>query len=341
LPADSLTDRPRAEPDAARPPEARGPGDDLAVITISTNEAHWIEPCLRSLFARAGKLSLDVVVADNDSSDGTAELVEAHFPRARVVRCANRGFSHANNRALMTTDSRYVLFLNPDTEFVDGTLEELIAVMDRSPELGLAGVKQTDAEGNLSPSARRFPSVLRAFGEALGYERLPFRSAWLGERELDLSRYETEFDCDWTSGSFLLARREAIQSAGFLDERFFIYSEETDLCLRIKQAGWNVRHLPQLTIIHHAGKDGVSPKMAAQDAFARRQYARKNFPPLRRVPFLLAVGLRHLLRLLAFSLVRRSDRRLAHKRALLTLIGLEPPPFGEPPRQAVRARRTG
>ena len=151
--------------------------------------------------------------------------------------------------------------------------------MDASPGLGLAGVKQITPDGRLFPTIRRFPNALRALFEAMGSERYPLRASWLGERELDLSRYEREFDCDWTSGSFMLARREALESAGYFDERFFIYSEETDLCLRIKAAGWDIRHLPIMTVLHHADKAGVNPKMAAQDAYARKQYSRKHFSP--------------------------------------------------------------
>ena len=93
---------------------------DLAVVIVSTNEARWLPPCLTSVFAHAGDISLDVVVADNDSVDGTRELVESDFPDARVVTCRNHGFGHANNRGLETTSARYVLFLNPDTEILDG-----------------------------------------------------------------------------------------------------------------------------------------------------------------------------------------------------------------------------
>ena len=118
---------------------------------------------------------------------------------------------------------------------------------------------------------------------AVGGERLPVRPAWLLERELDLELYERETDCDWTSGSFMFARREALESAGFMDERFFIYSEEPDLCLRLKGAGWEIRHLPQMTIVHHAGKAGIRPRMSAQDAYTRMQLARKHFSPLHRV----------------------------------------------------------
>src|SRR2546430_503845 len=92
---------------------------DVAIIIVSTNEAKWLEPCLSTVFAHAGGAELDVVVVDNESTDGTRELVETRFPKARVVASENKGFAHANNRGAMTCTARYVLFLNPDTEIVD------------------------------------------------------------------------------------------------------------------------------------------------------------------------------------------------------------------------------
>src|SRR5581483_7981213 len=135
---------------------------------------------------------------------------------------------------------------------------------------------------------------------------------------------------DWTSGSFMLVRREALDSAGWLDERFFIYSEEVDLALRIRQAGWRIRHFPQLTIVHHAGKAGLKPAAAAQYAYSRRLYAAKHFGPLRRRLFLAAAALRSLLRLPA--------AREAHGRALRVLLGREGPPYEDPPPTALRPR---
>ena len=143
---------------------------DLAIIIVSTNEARWLEPCLRTVFAHAGDATLDVVVVDNSSTDGTRELVETQFPEARVVTSVNRGFGHANNRGAITCDARYVLFLNPDTEIVDGTFGELIATLDARPEVGLAGVRQITADGELWPTIRRFPTIPRALGQAFGSE---------------------------------------------------------------------------------------------------------------------------------------------------------------------------
>jgi N-acetylglucosaminyl-diphospho-decaprenol L-rhamnosyltransferase len=310
---------------------------DLAIIIVSTNEAHWLTPCLSTVFARAGDARLDVVVVDNGSTDGTRALVETRFPQARVVDSVNHGFAHANNRGAMTCTARYVLFLNPDTETVDGTYGELVAAMDARPDVGMAGVRQLTADGTLWPTIRYFPSPARALCQAFGSERWPVRGRWAGERELDLAFYDREIDCDWTSGSFMFARREALLSAGLLDERFFIYSEEPDLCLRMRRDGWRIRHLPTLTIIHHAGKGGVRPRMVAQDAYARRQYAVKHFTLPRRAAYLAAIGAGHLVRAVAPPEGEGDKRREAALLALRTLAGRTPPPFGAPPATAVTA----
>ncbi len=306
---------------------------DIAVIIVSANNGRWLEPCLPTVFSHAGSASLDVVVVDNESTDGTRELVESRFPAARVISARNRGFGYGNNRGFETTNARYALFLNPDTELIDGTLGELVRMLDANPGIGLAGVRQVTADGTLWPTIRRFPSVARALGEALSSERWPVHPGWAGERVLDRDAYERETVCDWTSGSFMLARREALLSAGLFDERFFIYSEEPDLCLRIERAGWQVRHLPQMTILHHAGKGGVQPRMAAQDVYARKQYARKHFGLARRGLYLSALGLRHLIRGAGArgAGADAAARRESARRALQTLLGRAEPPFSAPP----------
>jgi len=309
---------------------------DLAVIIVSTNEAGWLEPCLRTVLSHAGETTLDVVVIDNESTDGTRELVESCFPAARVLTTPNHGFGHANNRGAVTCNARYLLFLNPDTEIVSGTLGELVAQMDARPGVGLAGIRQITADGTLWPTIRYFPSPLRALGEALWSSRWPLKPRWSGELEQDLSVYEREYPCDWTSGSFMLCRREALLSAGLMDERFFIYSEEPDLSLRMKRAGWQTLHLPTMTIVHHASKAGIRPRNVAQDAYARQQYARKHLQPATRAAYVGAIALRHALRALVPSGHADAPRRRAAARsALATLAGRLEAPFGAPPPTAL------
>ncbi len=299
--------------------------DDVCAIIVSHNGKRWLEAALSSLYAHAGELALDVVVVDN-GEDGAAEFVAERFPRARTLACPNYGFGHANNRGLETADARYVLFLNPDTEFLEGSLAGLVAAMDRRPEVGLAGVRQVDSRGALAPSIRRFPSTANMLAEALGVERLPGLRRRLGEREVDPALYARETGCDWTSGSFMLARAEALGGEGF-DERFFLFSEETDLCLRLKRAGWEIVHLPCATIRHYES-EGASARLEAQSAYARMQYARKHFTQVG--GYRQALALRYRLRRARHTLLPggREDRALAADAALAATLS-EEPPFGD------------
>ena len=155
---------------------------------------------------------------------------------------------------------------------------------------------------------------------------------------LDLGGYEREWSATGPRARSCSPAARRCSASGLLDERFFIYSEEPDLCLRIKRAGWQVRHLPQMTIVHHAGKGGVRPRMVAQDAFARKQYAAQALRAVRRGLYLSAVGLRHLIRAAACGADRERPARLAgeaRRAALLTLLGRVDPPFGTPPPTAL------
>jgi GT2 family glycosyltransferase len=300
--------------------------EDLAVIIVAYNSAPYISACLQSLSEHMGSLRADVVVVDADSQDDTTDFV-SEFHDVRLLRCRNRGFAYANNRGLMTCDARYVLFLNPDTEILEGSLSDLVSRMDDQPGLGLVGVRQVDAQNRLDMTIRRFPNALRAFGDALSAEHVPARPHWLGERELAPEAYDREVECDWTSGSFLLARREAIESAGFMDERFFMYSEETDFCRRMSNAGWKIRHVPWMTILHYGAQVGVDPRIESTAAHSRMLYARKHFSAPHRALYFAATALRHALRFLCArpgGLGRR--RRAAHAAALRTILGLLPPP---------------
>jgi GT2 family glycosyltransferase len=289
---------------------------DVCAIIVSHNSKAWLEPALSSLYARAGDVDLDVVVVDN-GADGAAGYVERRFPAARTIACPNRGFAHANNQGLRTAEARYVLFLNPDTEFLAGSLADLVEALARRPRVGLAGVRQVDSEDALAPSIRRFPSTANMLAEAFGVERLPGLRRVLGERRLDPRLYARETRCDWTSGSFMLARREALGSGEGFDERFFLFSEETDLCRRLKDGGWEVAHLPCVTIRHH--EHGAGGRLEAQVAYARLQFARKH---MRRVaPYRAALGLRYALR----TVGRRRAGREAARAALGTVLSERAP----------------
>jgi GT2 family glycosyltransferase len=304
---------------------------DLSVVIVSYNSAHWLRPCISSVYEHAGTAALEVTVVDNCSTDGSAHLVAQEFPEARLVRSENRGFAHANNRGFQSSSAPFVLFLNPDTVVQDGTFGRLLAIMRERPRLGMLGCRQYDPDGLIFPTIRRFPTVTRQLFEALGAERFPLRARWMGERELNLSSYEHEVACDWVSGSFMLTRRDALLECGLMDERYFLYCEEPDLCVRLRRANWEVRYVPDMTIVHYFWKNSINQRLVAQEAYARRQYLFKHQGRIRRSLSTGALALFHARRALR-SPGEAEDaiaRRVAARTALRTLLGLAPPPFGE------------
>lgn len=302
-----------------------GESVDVCAIIVSHNSRAWLDAALGSLAEHTRDISLEAIVVDN-GGDGAGEYAASRFPFVRSLSCENRGFGHANNRGLEVADSRFVLFLNPDTEFVAGEVDALVETMERMPDVGLAGVRQVRDDDSLAPSMRRFPSVGRALAEALPVERVPLARRLLGERELDPARYGRVTECDWTSGSFMFVRATALAQSGGFDERFFLFSEETDLCWRIKRRGWRVVHLPSVTIRHHEQEHRANARLIAQSAYSRLQFARKNLRHPR--AYRLALALRYGLRLGLYSLPgRRADaaRRGASRAALLAVLSQEAP----------------
>lgn len=310
------------------------PRPDVSVVVVTHQGRELALTVLRTAVAALGPLTAQWLVVDSGSTDGTADAIERELPWVELLRAPNIGFAAANNVGLRHARGRYVLLLNPDVEIVDGTLAELVAAMDERPAVGIASSLTHYPDGLLQPTMRRFPSPARQLGEALMLARLP-GMAWLREERADPDLYRNEHEADWLSGSFLLARREAVEQAGSLDERFFLFSEECDWCLRVRRAGWQIRHIPGLRLVHHTGRSD-RPDLYAQNSHAKVLYARKHFSKVGRAGFQGALALRHALRwaLLAPRARRRADLRervAAERLALRVVLGVAPPPFAPHP----------
>jgi N-acetylglucosaminyl-diphospho-decaprenol L-rhamnosyltransferase len=297
---------------------------DLSIIVVVHNGRELALRTLESARGRLGAIRAEWLVVDCGSSDGVSQAIEARWSDVTVLRRANIGFAAGNNAALAQAGGRYVLLLNPDVEILEGTLAELVSALDERPEVGAASVVQRAPSGAVLPSIRRFPSPLRQLGEALGLGSVA------GLRESDMAGWERERSADWLVGAFLAVRRSAMQEIGLLDERFFLYSEETDWCLRLRRAGWDVRHLPQLEVVHHQG-GYAQPELAAQLTFSKLLFARKHYGPLRSAGIRAALALRHLLRAplftaLSVAIPRWRPRAHGERRALSIALGIGPTP---------------
>lgn len=299
---------------------------DLSVIVVTHGRRELALSTLRCAHAAADGLDVQWLVADSGSTDDTPAQIERAFADVSVLRLQNIGFAAANNRALEHADGRYVLLLNPDVDIVSGTLPGLLAALDARPDVGIASVIQRGSDDELQFSIRHYPSVLRAFGEALA---LP----WRGSREDEriASRYGEEGSAEWLVGAFLIVRAEVVRAIGGLDERFFMYSEETDWCYRARLAGWEVRHLPQMIVTHHT-TPSTRPDLVAQLSYSKLLFARKHYGAIRRGTIRVALATRHLLRVLGLT-VRSpwrpaGERLAAERRALAVVTGAARPPFG-------------
>jgi N-acetylglucosaminyl-diphospho-decaprenol L-rhamnosyltransferase len=311
---------------------------DLSVVVVSHNGREMALATLRSALGATGTAAVEWLVVDAGSGDGTPDAIEAEFSQVRVLRRDNRGFAASNNVALAEAQGRYVLLLNPDVEIRSGTFGELVAAMDARPELGLASVVQRGSDGALQPSIRRFPSPLRSLGEALFAAYWPVLDT-LQQSDTRAARYEHEGDVEWVVGAFMIARREAVAAVGPLDERFFLYSEETDWCYRFWQAGWPVAHLPVMVVTHHSGSS-KGGELMPQLSHSRLLFAAKHYGLAKRAGIRAALTLRHALRVAVFAVlatVRPGQRRRlrAEWASLRVTLGLAAPPLGPYSKAAV------
>jgi hypothetical protein len=225
---------------------------DLSIAIISHNHREYLNPCLKSLYEVPQGITFEVFLVDNCSNDGSAEFVEINFPKVKlIVNKQPAGFAANSNRALKQSCGRYLMLLNPDTEVKEGTLKALVEFMDEYPQAGACAAKLLYPDGRLQPSVRAFPSLW-----VLLIRRTPLRFLIKDSRAvrhflmLDWD-HNSPCEIDWAHGSALVVRREAMEEIGWLDENFFLYGEDLDLCYRLKKAGWSIYYVPQAVIIHH------------------------------------------------------------------------------------------
>src|SRR5262245_29255542 len=248
---------------------------DLSIVIVNWNTSALLVDCLTSLRDSPLWPELDVIVVDNASTDDSRQRVREHFAEVRLIENRdNVGFARANNQALRVARGRYQMLLNSDTRVPPETLPGLVAFMDAHPEAGACGPRLVLPDG--TPQAYAFggdPTL--GYLLARGFHRLAF------DRPLhDWAAPETAA-VDWVSGACLLARREAIEQVGDLDENIFMYFEDNDWCLRIRQAGWKIYEYPAVRVIHLGGQS-LKRNPAAQSAYGTslRYFFRKHYSRL-------------------------------------------------------------
>lgn len=266
--------------------------DRLAIIIVTFNSAEEIDGCLQSLVGHTDPFPTTITVVDNASRDGTADHIRRRWPTVSVIEAgANLGFARANNLGIRATQSEFVLLMNPDTVAPPAAIQTLVRGLASHPDAAIAGPRLLNDSGfpELSWGVRVTPwTELRQ----MVFSRLYHRKVRRYVRQIDkVSRQAREVA--WVSGACMLIRRPDLEAVGLLDERFFMYLEDVDLCLAMTRRGRTVLYVAGAEVVHYRGRSAPkNPDLERQRQQSHVVYYEKNLPgwaPLLRT-YLKATG---------------------------------------------------
>lgn len=302
-----MTERVRGHRDRhpiAAMPACAAPG--VSIVIVNWNSGPQLAACCDSIVRHAGPLAREIIVVDNGSTDGSGALV-AGRPGVELVRSPeNLGFARACNLGARRASAAQLLFLNPDAQLFEGTLQSAVAALalPRNRRIGIVGVQLVDASGRVARSCARFPSVPMLLAHTVGLDRI-FPKLGFAMHEWDHAQPRR---VDHVIGAFYLVRRAVFDAVGGFDERFFVYLEDLDFSLRARAAGWASLFLADTRAFHAGG--GTSRQIRARRLFyaqrSRLLYAFKHFGAAGALPVLLATLLVEPVSRSAFALLRRS-----------------------------------
>ena len=247
-------------------------GARVDAVIVSYRSEHTLRRCVEPLVALPW---VDTTVVDNDSPDRSADVV-ADLPLRLVRSPRNGGFAYGCNLGSAAGSAPYVLLLNPDARLEAGDLAVLVDTLDEHPELGAVGPRIVGENGRLAWSQRREPRLRSTYAQALFLHRILPRASWTDEVIRDPAAYELAGSPEWLSGACMLLRRSALERVGGLDEGFFLYSEDTDLCRRLRAAGVGVRFEPRATAFHVGGASAPRTQTSRVAATSHVRYVRKH-----------------------------------------------------------------
>jgi len=286
---------------------------DLSVIIVNYNVEHFLEQCLHSVREAAKRVEAEIFVVDNNSVDGSVEMIRKKFPEVKLIaNKENVGFSKANNQAIREKKGEYILLLNPDTVVEADTFEKIVRFMEEHPDAGGLGIQMLDGKGNFLPESKRgLPTPQVAFYKIFGLSALFPKSKRFGKYHLGyLDRNETH-EVDVLSGAFMLLRKSVLDKIGLLDEDYFMYGEDIDLSYRIIKAGFKNYYYPEARIIHYKGESTKKSSVNFVFVFYRAMviFAQKHFSQQNARTFSFLINFAIYIRA-AVSIIRRFLQRI-------------------------------
>lgn len=228
---------------------------DLSISIVNWNTSRLLDECILSIQEASPGIECEIIVVDNASSDNSVEMLKEKHPDVILIGNAdNPGFAHANNQAYERSSGRYFMLLNPDTVCLPGSLTELVNFMDADPSIGVSGPLVLNPDGSLQYSWAKFPTYISECTGKLNRIIMPQHTY---PENADETRKFGPFQIDWVGGCAFVARRDAIEQVGLMDDSLFMYCEETDWCRRFHDAGWKIYVDPKSEIIHLGGQSSI------------------------------------------------------------------------------------
>ena len=266
----------------------------ISIIIVNWNTKELLANCLDSIFratnTAAGEHIVETIVVDNASSDGSQQMLQERFPQVELIQNSqNIGFARANNQGLAQASGAYLLLLNSDTLLPPDALEKAIHLMAQLPEAGVAGVTLLNPDGSFQASYADFPTLKSELLTATGLGTRTISPFYPSPRP---QANETTREVDWVAGAFMLVRRAAYAQVGGLDERYHMYSEETDWCFRFRKQGWKIVYLPEVHITHIGGASTRQRRaeMVAQLNRSKIQFFAANYGATRAAQLRVLLG---------------------------------------------------
>lgn len=259
---------------------------DISIIIVNYNVRDYLYKCLKSIEDATGNLSIQTIVVDNNSQDGSVAFLKPHFANVKFIESPeNLGFGKANNLGFENALGKYFLILNPDTILQENTLSVMFDYMENHDEVGISVCKMLNADGSFQSACRRgFPTPWASFCKLFGLQSLFPKSQFFGRYNQTFKPIDETSYTEAVSGAFMFSRADVIKSVGGFDTDFFMYGEDIDLCYRIHKAGYKNAYIHSTSIIHYKGEsskrsnlDDIKIFYNAMDIFARKHYASSTF----------------------------------------------------------------
>jgi hypothetical protein len=224
----------------------------ISVVIVCTNERELLRTCLSSILDTPPREPLELIVVDNASTDGSAQMVKESFPACRILTNEQRlGFAPNNNIGMRAAGGRYLFLINSDAWVKAGTIDTLAAFMDANPRVGICGPRVLNPDGTLQLSCREFPTVRSVLMRRIPLIRRLLPQRILTEHMMEEWDHATSRPVDWLLSACLLVRRQAVDEVGLMDDAYFLYAEDVDWCWRMWRKDWQVYYAPEAEAFHH------------------------------------------------------------------------------------------